>query len=36
VVGDSDYCGYGDDSIDPDRAEAELAVTTIGSLFAPV
>jgi glycine/D-amino acid oxidase-like deaminating enzyme len=34
VVGDSDYFGFGDDSTQPDRAEAELAVTTIGKLFA--
>ncbi len=33
VVGDSDYFGFGDESTAPDRAEAELAVTTIGSLF---
>jgi glycine/D-amino acid oxidase-like deaminating enzyme len=36
VVGDSDYFGFGDDSTEPDRAEAELAVNTIGNLFAPI
>ena len=34
VVGDSDYYGFGDDTTVPNRAEAEHAVTTIGSLFA--
>jgi glycine/D-amino acid oxidase-like deaminating enzyme len=33
VVGDDDYYGYNDDSVVPDRAEAELAVDTIASLF---
>jgi len=33
VVGDSDYYGFGIETIDPDRAEAEKAVTTIASLF---
>ena len=35
VLGDNDYYGYGDDTEMPDRAEAELAVNTIASLFAP-
>jgi glycine/D-amino acid oxidase-like deaminating enzyme len=34
VVGDNDYYGYGDDTVVPDRAEAERAVNTIASLFA--
>jgi glycine/D-amino acid oxidase-like deaminating enzyme len=34
VAGDNDYYGYNDDSEKPDRAEAERAVNTIGSLFA--
>jgi len=34
VAGDSDYYGYEDDSETPNREEAELAVTTITSLFA--
>jgi glycine/D-amino acid oxidase-like deaminating enzyme len=33
VVGDNDYYGFNDDSTVPDRAEAELAVNTIGGLF---
>jgi glycine/D-amino acid oxidase-like deaminating enzyme len=33
VVGDDDYYGYNDDTTVPDRAEAELAVTTIASLY---
>jgi glycine/D-amino acid oxidase-like deaminating enzyme len=33
VVGDSDYYGYGDDTITPSRAEAELAVSTIAGLY---
>jgi len=33
VVGDGDYYGYGDDTTVPDRAEAELAVNTIGGLY---
>jgi len=35
VVGDSDYYGFGNEATDPDRAEAEKAVTTIASLFLP-
>ena len=35
VTGENDYYGYGNESVTPDRAEAEHAVTTIGSLFAP-
>jgi hypothetical protein len=33
VVGDSDYYGFNDDTTTPDRAEAELAVNTIASLY---
>jgi glycine/D-amino acid oxidase-like deaminating enzyme len=33
VVGDSDYYGFDDDSTEPDRAEAELAVNTIAGLY---
>jgi glycine/D-amino acid oxidase-like deaminating enzyme len=33
VTGEDDYYGYNDDSIAPDRAEAELAVNTIAELF---
>jgi len=33
VVGDSDYYGFGNEATEPDRAEAEKAVTTIASLF---
>ena len=33
VLGDNDYYGYGDGTEMPDRAEAELAVNTIASLF---
>jgi glycine/D-amino acid oxidase-like deaminating enzyme len=36
VVGDSDYYGYGIDTADPDRAEAERGVNTIASLFPPL
>ena len=38
VTGENDYYGYGDETVVPDRAEAEHAVTTIASLFpgAPV
>lgn len=36
VTGDNDYYGYGNDSDTPDRAEAELGVNTIASLFPPV
>jgi len=35
VVGDDDYYGFNDDSILPDRAEAELAVNTIAGLYKP-
>jgi FAD dependent oxidoreductase len=34
VVGDSDYYGFDDATTAPDRAEAELAVNTIASLYA--
>jgi hypothetical protein len=34
VVGASDYYGYDDETVDPDRAEAEHAVRTIAGLFA--
>ncbi|HWW20950.1 MAG TPA: FAD-dependent oxidoreductase, partial [Steroidobacteraceae bacterium] len=34
MVGENDYYGYGDDSAQPDRAEAALAVNTIAGLFA--
>ena len=33
VVGDDDYYGFNDDSTEPDRAEAELAVNTIAELY---
>jgi glycine/D-amino acid oxidase-like deaminating enzyme len=33
VVGGSDYYGFGIETTEPDRAEAEKAVTTIASLF---
>jgi hypothetical protein len=33
VVGEDDYYGFNDDSIVPDRAEAELAVNTIAGLY---
>jgi polyvinyl alcohol dehydrogenase (cytochrome) len=33
VIGDNDYYGYDDESVMPDRMEAEHAVTTIASLF---
>ena len=33
VVGDDDYFGFNDATVTPDRAEAELAVTTIAQLF---
>ena len=32
-VGDSDYYGYGEEGLAPDRAEAERAVATIAGLF---
>src|SRR6185295_12914240 len=35
VVGDNDYYGYDDETTVPDRAEAERAVNSIASLFAP-
>lgn len=35
VTGENDYYGYDDESVVADRAEAEHAVTTIASLFAP-
>jgi glycine/D-amino acid oxidase-like deaminating enzyme len=34
VIGDNDYYGYNDETVVPDRAEAERAVNTIASLFA--
>jgi hypothetical protein len=34
VLGENDYYGVGDDTAQPDRAEAALAVNTIASLFA--
>ena len=34
VVGENDYYGFNDESADPDRAEAEHAVTTIAGLYA--
>jgi hypothetical protein len=34
-VGDGDYYGYDDDTTVPDRTEAERAITTVMSLFAP-
>lgn len=34
MAGQDDYYGFDDATIEPDRAEAELAVNTIGSLFA--
>ena len=33
MLGADDYYGYDDDTIVPDRAEAELAVNTIAQLF---
>jgi glycine/D-amino acid oxidase-like deaminating enzyme len=33
AVGENDYYGFNDDTTEPDRAEAELAVNTIGNLF---
>jgi hypothetical protein len=33
VVGDSDYYGFNDDTVVPDRTEADLAVKTIAGLF---
>lgn len=33
AVGENDYYGYNDDTVVPDRAEAERAVNTIASLF---
>ena len=35
VTGEDDYYGFDNDSITPDRAEAEWAVNTIAGLFAP-
>jgi glycine/D-amino acid oxidase-like deaminating enzyme len=35
VIGENDYYGFNDASAIPDRAEAELAVNTIASLFTP-
>jgi glycine/D-amino acid oxidase-like deaminating enzyme len=35
VIGDDDYYGFNDDTTVPDRAEAELAVNTIGGLYKP-
>ncbi|MDB5397329.1 MAG: D-amino-acid oxidase [Rhodospirillales bacterium] len=35
ALGVDEGLGYGDDSTSPDRAEAETAVTTIASAFAP-
>jgi glycine/D-amino acid oxidase-like deaminating enzyme len=34
VIGENDYYGFGDDTTVPDRAEAELAVSTIAALYA--
>jgi glycine/D-amino acid oxidase-like deaminating enzyme len=34
VLGESDYYGFDDDTVIPDRAEAEHAVTTITGLYA--
>ena len=34
VTGENDYYGFGDDTAQPDRAEAALAVNTIAGLFA--
>jgi glycine/D-amino acid oxidase-like deaminating enzyme len=34
LLGPDDYYGYGDDKVQPDRAEAALAVNTIAGLFA--
>ncbi|MFN7984212.1 MAG: FAD-dependent oxidoreductase [Vicinamibacterales bacterium] len=36
VTGENDYYGYGIDTANPDRQEAELGVNTIASLFPPV
>jgi glycine/D-amino acid oxidase-like deaminating enzyme len=33
-VGENDYYGFGDETAEPDRAEAELAVNTIAGLFS--
>jgi len=33
VIGDNDYYGYGDETTNPSRAEAELAVGTIRGLY---
>jgi len=33
VVGENDYYGYADDTVQPDRAEASLAIDTIAGLF---
>jgi hypothetical protein len=35
VVGENDYYGFDDATTAPDRAEAELAVNTITSLWLP-
>ena len=35
VLGPNDYYGFNDDTVVPDRAEAELAVNTIAALFGP-
>jgi len=34
VIGENDYYGYNDETVMPDRAEAERSVNTIASLFA--
>jgi D-amino-acid oxidase len=36
VFGENDYYGFGDETAEPDRAEAELAVKTIARLFRAV
>ena len=36
VTGENDYYGYNIEAANPDRAEAELGVNTIASLFPPV
>jgi hypothetical protein len=35
VFGENNYYGFGEETAEPDRAEAELAVTTIAGLFRP-
>lgn len=35
VAGESDYYGFDDDTTTPSQTEAELAINTIASLFAP-